>query len=163
LRYVRFGFHSPATLCCGGLVERHCHDLGRHEAMNIRRGMFRLWGVLSGFYIAVVAIALGSDLVSEFSKPSDLQFEVRSEGQTYKIMAPSQAAATERIRSLQFNGSFPPPPPGWVLDDPTEPRPWHMALTASIIAFAPPAILFVFGSALAWAFSGFKTTTREVR
>jgi hypothetical protein len=115
-------------------------------ALRVARGLFRLWLVLSVLWIG------GVGAVTWWTFPVD------------DWVYPSGARPDRN-----------PPPPGYVIDpppfDPSKAKPfdpaeylaskdaeerrsaiWH----ASLLAFLPPALVLAFGSALIWAFRGFR-------
>jgi hypothetical protein len=97
-------------------------------ALRVTRGLFRLWLVLSVLWIGGVAVETWWTFpVKEWlSPPSELP-----------------------VPPWEFD------PEKWLASRLAEER--HAAIRfASVLALAPPALIFAFGSALIWAIRGFR-------
>jgi hypothetical protein len=106
-------------------------------ALRVARGLFRLWLVLSVLWIGGVAFVTWRDFPEE---PWGLHDPIVEE---------TAPAASSKPRSDQFN------PDEYLAFKAAEERRsaiWH----ASLLAFLPPALVLALGSALVWAFRGFR-------
>ena len=133
--------------------------------MSYARGMFRLWLVLSCLWIATVA-AFGysnwrtlkqAAYVPEFMKDQNDPYE--------KYVLPECGTGNPNNAFADFcKPKSKDDPPGYV-----PPWPWEVAAEAEAarkaqelavstakLAFIPPALIFVVGLGLSWAFRGFR-------
>jgi hypothetical protein len=116
--------------------------------LRVARGLFRLWVVLSVLWIAGLAIETWRTFpVDDWINPS----------------TGTKRLLTDEEVGLGRN----PPPPGFVIDKPPfDPSKAYQVVldkerrsaiqSAILLAFAPPALMLAFGSALVWAFRGFR-------
>jgi hypothetical protein len=108
-------------------------------SLRIARGLFRLWLVLSVLWIGGVA-------VMTWSRPPVYDFD---------WVLPSELPSIEEANK-RLNEPF--DPDLYLREKRDEERRaaikaiWH----ASLIAFLPPAFVLALGSALVWAFRGFR-------
>jgi hypothetical protein len=111
-------------------------------ALRFARGLFRLWLVLSVLWIGGVGVV------------------------TWRTLPDPRPPLESFLEHPERN----PPPPGYVIDPPSSSQfnpaeylafkaaaerraaIWH----ASLLAFLPPAFVLGLGSALVWAFKGFR-------
>jgi hypothetical protein len=113
--------------------------------LNYRRGLFRLWVILSVLWIAGVGLVSGSDVYLEFRKVAALD------------------AARSRLREAEARPGEPLKPDelppeanpflGFELD------PWSSLRRTGAVALLPPLALLALGAALGWVFSGFQRET----
>ena len=126
-------------------------------ALRIARGFFRLWIVLSVLWIGGVGV------VTWLTWPLDIC-----------VTPPGGPHFCDKNDVVGVGPNFDPPiketnppPPGFVIDkpqfDPSQPyrlphdEERHAAIRLAILlAFVPPALILVFGSALIWAVRGFR-------
>jgi hypothetical protein len=110
-------------------------------ALRVARGLFRLWLVLSVLWIGGVAVETWRHL------PVDL---ILTPGK----VPPGEFDPDEYLaRDLpDFEPSNPSKQYVLVHDKERRLAIWH----ASLLAFLPPAFVFALGSALVWAFRGFR-------
>jgi hypothetical protein len=101
--------------------------------MRYARGMFRLWLVLSCFWIAIVAIIF----YSNWPSPTVPEQASKSEYVPEWARDPTNAFA-----------DFVP------VDQ--KPDPSVLVRSAAELAFVPPALIFVVGIGLTWALRGFR-------
>jgi hypothetical protein len=141
--------------------------------MNIKRGLFRLWLLLSIVFCAVSLISSYKDVVGEFQKvgtvditfPSGVVVENLPNGMD--IEAFYKAAANNKVDL----GVIPPPPKGFVLDNLAagkfdlkaelakervpHPHPWKKLFETLLLAFGVPLAVLTFGRIAFWVRAGF--------
>lgn len=105
--------------------------------MNYKRGLFRLWLVLSIFWIAGVAVAYGFNIVKHHNELSRISSPERFDSQSEPPTERQKLVTELKTRQLNFkiNG---------------------LIKSSAIVALMPPIILFLFGVSLMWAIAGFK-------
>jgi hypothetical protein len=129
--------------------------------VNVRRGMFRLWVVLSALYVVIVVAVSADDVIAEFKKPRSVPVNYDSFPNDWVTPdgkpAPSVHGPWEKdpVQSRQ-GGLFDDLIPPRDRYDLIPPRPWQLLLQTLAYALVPPAVLLIVGSALGWAFSGFR-------
>jgi hypothetical protein len=103
-------------------------------ALQVARGLFRLWLVLSVLWIGGAGVVTWRDFQrNELPSYCELPASERSETLSFNCPAEARSAAIWR----------------------TEARPliiWY----GGALALVPPAVVLVLGSALVWAFRGFR-------
>ena len=102
-------------------------------ALRVARGLFRLWLVLSVLWISGVGVVTWREFPEE----------------PWGLNDPMVEEAPSKPRSDEFN------PNEYLAFKFAEERRsaiWH----ASLLAFLPPAFVLALGSALVWAFRGFR-------
>ena len=162
-----------AILPCS-VVQSPRLGLGIVMALQITRGLFRLWLLFSVLWIAGVAVETWWAFpVNKFILPSDLDFipdEYANEFAAYKACVGTGKSADECV-AIACKGTA--PPPGFTLDQPWAKRAdqcvaslkppdkeRHSVIqTAFLLAPVPPAFVLAFGSALVWAIRGFRADT----
>jgi hypothetical protein len=126
-------------------------------ALRVARGLFRLWLVLSVLWVGGVAT------MTWWTWPVDIC-----------VTPPGGPHACDENDVIGVGPNFDPPtketnppPSGFVIDkpqfDPSKPyrlphdEQRHAAIRfAGLLAFAPPVLVLALGSALVWAFRGFR-------
>jgi hypothetical protein len=103
-------------------------------ALRVARGLFRLWLVLSVLWIGGVGVVMWRTFPEKYVSPVQ---QGQGEGQPAKP------------RSDEFD------PDEYLAFKAAEER-RSAIFHASLLAFLPPAFLFALGSALVWAFRGFR-------
>lgn len=122
--------------------------------MNIRRGLFRLWLVGSSLW----AVAIG--LITLNTWPHDVCVDPlawsRAQPIDPCIAASSPSGFDPSPPQLDRNGlpQFDPNRP-YIVEKASERR--NVVVNASIVALVPPATFLIIGSALLWAFRGFRS------
>ena len=106
-------------------------------ALRVARGLFRVWLVLSVLWIGGVGV------VTWWTLPQD-EYVVPSDKDDFIPDPPNFDPSKPR---------FDPSKPYVVVRDKER---WEAVRYASIVALIPPAFLLAFGSALVWAFRGFR-------
>src|SRR6266487_1659832 len=121
-----------------------CTDGFRHMALRVARGLFRLWLVLSVLLVGGVGVmSWWTFPVVDWVYPSGERPERNPPPAGYVIDPPSSPRANE------FN------PDEYLAFKVAEERRAAIQF-ASLLALVPPAFLLAFGSALVWAFRGFR-------
>jgi hypothetical protein len=152
--------------------------------MNLRRGLFRVWVVLSALFIAYMAFMSFDEIKSEFSKAADL----KSDNHWWNQLPVACEEARGQLNDDYTRDSSPNPscwykkaryhilyPEDANLSDdelrekffgkpgqyryhliPDRPHPWTTLLQTATIALGFPLIIFIVGSALLWAGEGFR-------
>jgi hypothetical protein len=143
--------------------------------MNIRRGLFRLWLVLSVIWIGAIAAIVGSDAIDVYI-PEKNYLWVDKAGQA--ALLPPTASLYDLDKDhvkvlypynviLHVDNSVPPealrPYNDEIMNKYVNPRKaevrrrqWEAVWLALKLALIPPIIAFGIGALLFWAFSGFK-------
>jgi hypothetical protein len=122
-------------------------------ALRVARGLFRLWLVLSVLWVGGVGIHAWLKfpdwiVVSVSQQPGKAIYEMRApDGHTYKIEGP-EGATEEQARAEMIHQN----PHLGDLPEKRRSAIWH----AGVMALAPPAFVLALGSALIWAFRGFR-------
>jgi hypothetical protein len=112
-------------------------------ALRVARGLFRLWLVLSVLWIGGVAVVTWRSLPEdEFILPSERG-----------PAAPSTGMFDDLIPKRETVRAFDPSKPYTKV---REKERWEAVRLASVVALLPPAFLLALGSALVWAFRGFR-------
>lgn len=114
--------------------------------MNYRRGLFRLWVILTVLWIAGVAFVSGPAVHHEFRWAAASQATLQGMSDEELMVALARAQEAER------RGERPGEPA------PT-PNPWGSLGRTGAVALLPPLALLALGAALGWAFSGFRHQT----
>lgn len=144
--------------------------------MNIKRGVFRLWLVLSSLFVGAVLLTTWENITADFKHATEnrwwLEFPSEEEYNLEKIISDMKQERLSAVRQEQplDNDSW------WdYINDPTveevelERRlskmkqerlaekyaPWNNLIRIAAFAFGIPLIILVIGSAFAWALSGF--------
>jgi hypothetical protein len=118
--------------------------------MNFRRGLFRLWVILTVLWVAGITFLSGPGVFGEFRQAAAEQAErtrvlqAMSDEELMALLAQSQAEAQANpakpvqgtsVRAL---------------------NPWGSLGRTGAVALLPPLALLALGAALGWAVSGFR-------
>lgn len=128
--------------------------------MNMRRGLFRLWLVISGAWVALCVIGYFA-LVPGAPAVSSLM-ELRAEYPVYGDLPDATLAARvyDRFHSSSvleaLGGGCAKPVTVACVDAQLSGAAWGPLLDAFATAITPPAILLVLGAAFVWAGTGFR-------
>ena len=184
------GIHQVASRYQGGPKEIHGPPLEPGEgkshrtAMNIRRGMFRLWTVASALFVIAVAYLSYPQIREEFriadNDPADSR-EAIARLYGGRPVVPVSCNLARGNRDTDFSVSeglcwytigdvkrlFPEYKD--MTDQElserlyakagrpmTRPHPWRRIMLASGIAFGVPLVVLTLGMSLGWAFAGFR-------
>jgi hypothetical protein len=126
-------------------------------ALRVARGLFRLWLVVSVLWMGGVGVATWGTFPEDYVPPSDRrgansktppEFDP---SKPYVVLpdAPKGVSPSQAPQAPEFD------PDEYLAFKAGEERRsaiWH----ASLLAFLPPAFLLALGSALVWAFKGFR-------
>lgn len=110
--------------------------------MQIKRGLFRLWLVLSLAWAAFCLSIMLESVVIAFKRQPLYQQEVAAR-QVTEPTVPNQTRAPRRLSEL--------------LAEPEDPRPWGKLGEMLGFVLGVPLTILAFGAALSWAVSGFRS------
>jgi hypothetical protein len=110
--------------------------------MNLTRGFFRLWLVISLLWIAGSGWILRDNLRSDCSDVSGPH------------KPPTEMSDHELVCAL---ASLPPPPAGFVLDQDPAIAGWNLRVRAAEWIALPPLGLLLLGCAIIWVGRGFRS------
>jgi hypothetical protein len=125
--------------------------------MRVARGLFRLWLVLSVLWIGGVGLVTWQTFpVDDWVYPPGERPERNPPPAGYVIDPPAPSTGMfddlipKRGKTLP---QFDPSKPYTVVRDKER---WEAVRTGTIVALVPPAFVLALGSALVWAFRGFR-------
>jgi hypothetical protein len=123
-------------------------------ALRIARGLFRLWLVLSVLWIGGVGVVTWRTLpVNEFVIPSAGRVVPAPPDNLASWFGIGRLYTPDGTFDPSTASAFDPSKPYTVLRDKER---WEAVRLASVVALLPPAFMLAVGSALVWAFRGFR-------
>jgi hypothetical protein len=131
--------------------------------MNFRRGLFRIWIVLSTLWVLGIGsfIALNTNWITSPPAPAPKPAqEAKSLMPALDALMAQEEAQNASVGTPGKNGIPPFPPNGGMVvsnEQPapeSNPIPWKTDLA---LIFGPPLVFYLLGSALLWIIAGFRS------
>lgn len=125
----------------------------------MRRGLFRIWVVLTTIWIVSAAVYLKDDLTADTWVPGTKLFEFRDQRGKFNVFARDESGA-EKLRD-QFLGEWFHYKGVWKIEDVIrldEVTPyWDVRLKALAWVLVPPILILLIDLVMCWIIAGFKT------
>lgn len=119
--------------------------------MNYRRGLIRLWVVLTVLWIVGVAFVSAPDVYSAFHQAAFKAFI----DEDPIVEQPKDTPINPNIPVISLRRPEPRAP--WLENQPDwTPNPWGWLLRSTAVALLPPLALLVLGAMLGWVVGGFR-------